>query len=46
MLSTILFGVVVDVVTELARGVLSEFLYLDDLVFTSETIAGLRNRSE
>ena len=40
-----LFAVVVDVVTELERvGVLSELLYADDLVQTSETIKGLRNK--
>ena len=38
-------AVVVDVVTELAReGALSELLYTDDLVLSSETIVGLRNK--
>ena len=37
------YKVVVDVVTEFARvDVLSESLYADDLVLTSETIEGLR----
>ena len=45
MLSPFLFAVVVDVVTELAReGVLSELLYVDDLVLMRETIDGLRNK--
>ena len=39
VLSPFIFAVVVDVVTEFARdGVLSELLYADDLVLTSETI--------
>ena len=39
------FAVVVDVITEFAReGVLSEFLYADDLVLMSETFVGLRNK--
>ena len=45
ILSPILFAVVVDVVTEFSRDcVLSEFLYVDDLVLMSETIEGLRNK--
>ena len=41
VLSPFLFDVVVDVVTEFARGgVLSESLYADDLVLMSETIDG------
>ena len=44
VLSPFLFAAVVDVVTELVRdGVLSEFLYVDDLVLISETIVGFRN---
>ena len=42
VLSPFLFAVVVDV-TELVReGVLSELLYVDDLVLMIETIEGLR----
>ena len=44
VLSPFLFAVVVDVVTEMAReGVLSEFMYADDLVLIGETFEGLRN---
>ena len=44
-LSTFLFAVVVDLVTEFVREcVLSEVLYDDDFVLISETIEGLRNR--
>ena len=43
--SPILFAVVVDVVTELAkRGLLSELLYADDLVLMSGTIEVLRKQ--
>ena len=38
------FAVVVDVVTEFVRSVLSELLYADDLLLMSETIEGLRNK--
>ena len=42
VLSTFLFAVVVDVVTEFAReGALSELLYADDLVLVSESIEAL-----
>ena len=45
VLSPFLFAAVVDVVTEFAReGVLSQLLYVDDLVLMSETIDGLRNK--
>ena len=45
VLSPLLFAVVVDIVTELAEGVLtSQFLYAGDLVPMSETIEGLRNK--
>ena len=45
MLLHFLFAVEVGVVTEFAiEGALNEFLYADDLVQTSETIKGLRNR--
>ena len=45
VLSLFLFAVVVDVVTEFARdGALSELLYADDFILTSETIEGLRNK--
>ena len=44
MLSTVLFVVMVDVVTELVRqSVLCQLIYADDLVMMSETIEGLRN---
>ena len=41
LLAHFVFAVVVDVVTEFARGVLSELLYADDLVLMSEIIEGL-----
>ena len=42
---TFIYGVVVDVITEMSRvGVLSELLYADDLVLMSETIEGLRDK--
>ena len=41
VLSLFLFAVVVDVVTELARGVLSGLLYADDFVKMNGTIKGL-----
>ena len=41
--SLFLLAVVVDVVAELTRGVLSEFLYVDNYVLMSERIMGLRN---
>ena len=44
VLSPFLFAVVVDVVTELCKGVLSKLLYAADLVLMSETIKGLRNK--
>ena len=45
MLSHFFHAVVVDVVNEITReGVLSEFLYADDLVQMSETIEGLKNK--
>ena len=45
VLSPLVFAVVVDVVTEDARnGLLGEMLYADDLVLTSETIEGLREK--
>ena len=45
VLSSFLFAVVVDIVTELAREcVLRELLYADDLVLMRETIEGLCNR--
>ena len=44
-LSPLLFAIVVDVITESARnGLMSEMLYADDLVLTSETMEGLRER--
>ena len=45
VLSPFLFAMVVDVVTEFARGTLSELLYDDDLVLISETIMGLTSKS-
>ena len=45
VLSPLLFAVVVDVVTELARdGVISQSLHADDIVLMSETTEGLRNK--
>ena len=45
MLSPFPFAVVVDVVRELEReGIFSEMMHADDLVPTSETIEGLRNK--
>ena len=45
VLSSFLFAVVVDVVTEFSReSALSELLYADDLVLMSETIEGIRNK--
>ena len=38
-MSPFLFACVVDVVTELARSMLSELLYSDDLVLMSEAIS-------
>ena len=43
--STLLFAIVVDVITESVRnGLMSEMLYADDLVLTSETMDGLREK--
>ena len=45
MLSSLLFTIVVDVVTEDAReGLVDEILYADDLVLTSETIKNLQKK--
>ena len=45
VLSHFLFAVVVDDVNKFAReGMLSELLYVDDLVLMIETIRGLRNK--
>ena len=42
---SLFFALVVDVVTEFARGrALSELLHVDDLVLMSETIEGLRDK--
>ena len=42
-LSPLVFESVVDVVIEIVRnGLMSEMLYTDDLVLTSETMEGLR----
>ena len=39
VLSPLLFAIVVDVITEIARrGVVNELLYADDLVLLSETV--------
>ena len=44
-LSPLLFAIVVDAVTESVRsGSMSEMLYADDLVLTSETMEGLREK--
>ena len=45
VLSPFLFSLVLDVVTEFDReGALSELLYVDDIVLTSETIEGLGDK--
>ena len=44
VLSHFLLALVVDVVSEFARIVLSKLLYADDLVLMSETIMGLREK--
>ena len=45
MLSPLFFVIVVDVVTENVRnGLVSEMLYTDDLVLTSETMEGWREK--
>ena len=42
-LSALLFAIMVDMITESVRnGLMSEMLYADDLVLTSETMEGLR----
>ena len=44
-LSPLLFVIVVDVITESVRiGLMSDMLYADDLVLTSETMEGLREK--
>ena len=41
----LVFVIVVDVVTEnVTNGLMSEMLYADDLVLTSETMEGLREK--
>jgi len=43
--SPLIFAIVADVVTESVRnGLMSEMLYADDLVLTSETMEGLREK--
>ena len=45
-LSPLLFAIVVDMITESVRnGLMSEKLYADDLVLTSKTMEGLREKS-
>ena len=39
-----LFGIVVDVVTESARGLMSKIIYADELVVMAENMDGLRER--
>ena len=44
-LSPLLFAIVVDMITESVRnGLMGEMLYADDLVLTSETMEGLREK--
>ena len=44
-LSPLLFAIVVDMITESVRnGLMIEILYADDLVLTSETMEGLREK--
>ena len=43
--SPLLFAIVLDVITESVRnGLMSELLYADDLVLTSDTMEGLREK--
>ena len=42
VLSPLLFAIVVDVITENARGVVNELPYADDLVLMSETMEDLK----
>ena len=44
VLSPLLFAIVVDVITENARGVVNEILYADDLVIMSEDMGDLKKR--
>ena len=44
MLSSLLFAIVVDVITENARGVTNELLHADDFVLVSETKEDLKER--
>ena len=44
MLKPLLFAIVVDVITENARGVVNEFLYADDLVLISKDMEDLKER--
>ena len=44
VLSPLLFAIVVDVITENARGVVNELLYANDLVLVSETMENLKER--
>ena len=45
VLLLLVFAIVVDVVTESVRNsLMSEMLYVDDLVLTSETMEGLREK--
>ena len=45
MLFPLVFAIVVDVVTENVRNsLMSEMLYADDLVLTSESMEGLREK--
>ena len=45
VLSPLVFAIKVDVVTENVRNALmSKMLYIDDLVLTSETMEGLREK--
>ena len=44
VLLPLLLAIVVDVITENARGVVNELLYADDLVTMSETMKDLKER--
>ena len=44
MLSPLLLAIVVDVITENARGVVKELLYADDFALMSETMEDLKER--
>ena len=46
VLSPLFLAIVVDVITENARGMVNELLYADDLALVSETMEDLKERFE